>query len=81
MVSLIARTRLSELPGCESAPKGDPTSDRPQLLDTLKKILFRVGSRSAPIGTYTSGVLGDDFSNLLLSWPGSRFGAVSQVIT
>jgi len=38
-------------PLCESAPKRDPTSDRPQLVDTLKEILLRVGSRSAPIGT------------------------------
>src|SRR5262249_4059648 len=30
---------------------GDPTSDRPQLVDTSKEILFRVGSRSAPSGT------------------------------
>ena len=40
-----------EVVSCESAPKRDPTSDRPQLLATLKEILFRVGSRSAPIGT------------------------------
>ena len=63
---------------CESAPKRDSTSDRPQLLDTLKEFLFRVGPRSAPIGTPTSGVLADDFSDLLLFWPGSRFGADSQ---
>jgi hypothetical protein len=29
---------------CESTPKRDPTSDRRQLLDTLKEFLFRVGS-------------------------------------
>src|SRR6516164_6034902 len=64
---------------CESAPKRDSTSDRPQLLDTLKEFLFRVGPRSAPIGTPTSGVLAGDFSDLLLFWPGSRFGADSQI--
>ena len=37
-----------------------------------------MGSRSAPIGTPTSGVLTDDFNDLLLFWPGSRFGADSQ---
>jgi hypothetical protein len=63
---------------CESAPKRDPTSDRPQLLDTLKEILFRVGSRSALIGTSTPGVLSGNFSRLLLFRPGSRFGADSQ---
>ena len=63
---------------CESVPKWDPTSDRPQLLDTLKEFLFRVGPRSAPIGTPTSGVLAGDFSDLLLFWPGSRFGADSH---
>jgi hypothetical protein len=57
---------------------GTPPSDRPQLLDTLKEFLFRVGPRSAPIGTPTSGVLADDFSDLLLFWPGSRFGADSH---
>jgi hypothetical protein len=51
---------------CESAPKRDPTSDRPQLLGTLKEILFRVGSRSAPIRTPTSGVLSGEISDLLL---------------
>jgi len=63
---------------CESAPKRTPTSDRTQLLDTLKEFLFQVGSRSAPIGTPTSDVLADDFSDLLLFWPGSRFGADSH---
>jgi len=29
---------------CESAPRPDPTSDRSQLIDILKEILFRVGS-------------------------------------
>ena len=38
-----------------------------------------MGSRSAPIGTPTSGVLSGDFSDLLLFWPASRFGADSQV--
>ena len=50
---------------CESAPKRDPSSDSPQLLDTTKEFLFRLGSRSVPIGTLTSGVLADDFSDLL----------------
>ena len=59
-------------------PKRDPSSDRLQLLGTLKKLLFRLGSRSAPIGTPTSGVLAIDFSDLLLFWPGSRFGADSH---
>jgi hypothetical protein len=63
---------------CESASKRDPTRDRPQHLDTTKEILFRVGSRSAPIGTPTSGVLANDLSDLLLFWPGSRFGADSH---
>jgi hypothetical protein len=40
----------------ESAPKRDPTSDRPQLIDTTKLILFRAGFRSAPIGTPHPGV-------------------------
>jgi hypothetical protein len=56
---------VAAISACESAPKRDPTSDRPQLLDTLKEFLFRVGSRSVPIGTLTSGVLADDFSDLL----------------
>jgi hypothetical protein len=47
--------------------------------DTGNRIPFRVGSRSAPIGTPVSGVLADDFSDLRLFWPGSRFGADSQV--
>ena len=64
--------------GCESAPKWDPTSDRPQLLDTLKEILFRVGSDRRRSGPPTSGVFADDFSDLLLFWPGSRFGADSH---
>jgi hypothetical protein len=41
----------------------------------LKEILLSGGVRSAPIGIPTSGVLADDFSDLLLFWPGSRFGA------
>jgi hypothetical protein len=36
---------------CEAAPKRDPTSDRPQLLDSTMEILFLVRSRSAPIET------------------------------
>ena len=72
------RTDRLAHPGCESAPKPDPTSGRPQLLGILKEILFRVGSRSAPIGTPTSGVLADDFSDLVLFWPGSRFGSDLQ---
>ena len=51
---------------CETAPKRDPTWDRAQPLDALTETLFRVGSRSAPIGTPTSGALADDFSDLLL---------------
>src|SRR5215471_2841364 len=46
---------------------------------TPPEFLFRVGPRSAPIETPTSGVLADDFSDLLLFWPGSRFGADSQI--
>src|SRR5262249_21388041 len=46
-----AQAVASEAQGCESAPKQDSTSDSPQLLDTLKDILFRMGSRSAPIRT------------------------------
>src|SRR4051812_24975765 len=42
--------RPSRAPDCEPAPKRDPTSDL-QLVDGLKEISFRVGSRSAPIGT------------------------------
>jgi len=60
-VMAIAMTDL-----CESAPKRDPASDGPQLLDTLKEILFRVG---VPIGADrdpTFGVLSGDFSDLLL---------------
>src|ERR1700758_5407952 len=82
LASVISRARAwndSLVTRCESTTKRDPTSDTPQLLDTLKGILFRVGSRSAPIGTPTSGVLADDFSDLLLFWPGSRFGADSQL--
>src|SRR5690348_8790357 len=43
--------RGASAPKCESAPKQDATSDTPQLLNTFTEILFRVGSRSAPIGT------------------------------
>src|ERR1700758_4628281 len=82
LASVISRARAwndSLVTRCESTTKRDPTSDTPQLLDTLKEILFRVGSRSAPIGTTTSGVLSGDFSDLLLFWPESRFGADSHL--
>ena len=58
-----SRNACSASSPCEPAPKPDLTSDRPQLLDILKEISFWVGSRSVPIGTPTSGVLADDFSN------------------
>jgi hypothetical protein len=41
--------QAAALKKCESAPKRVPTSDGPQLLDTLNEILFRVGYRSAPM--------------------------------
>src|SRR5262249_53039555 len=73
-----AARRSSPPASCGSAPKRDPTSDRPQLLNTLKEILFRVGRRSGylPFGVFTG-----DFSDLLLLWPGSRFGADSHVVS
>ena len=73
-----AARRSSPPASCGSAPKRDPTSDRPQLVDTLKEILFRVGRRS---GYLTFGVFAGDFSDLLLLWPGSRFGADSHVVS
>ena len=59
------------VPPPSSSPASAPARWSPHFL-------FRVGPRSAPIGTPTSGVLADDFSDLLLFWPGSRFGADSQ---
>jgi len=54
-----------------------PRLTRPQTraVDTWGRFLFRVGSRSAPIETPTSGVFSGDFSYLLQFWPGSQFGA------
>jgi len=75
------KANISKLPfKCESESNRDPTRDRPQHLDTTNEILFRVGSRSASIGTPTSDVLADDLSDLLLFWPGSRFGADSHAL-
>src|SRR6516162_6787462 len=63
---------------CGSAPKRDPTSDRPQLVEILKEIFVRVGSRSAPIRTPYVWCFSSDFSYLLQFWPGSRFSADSH---
>jgi hypothetical protein len=54
---------------CESATKRDPTSDRPQLLDTLKEILFRVGSRSAPVALATSSTVAPSAKRSLVQEP------------
>jgi hypothetical protein len=74
------RGHVDGLPGsrCESAPKRDPTSDRPQLLDLSSRFCFRRGPDRRRSGPRTSGVFADDFIDLLLFWPGSRFGADSQ---
>jgi len=63
--------KAAPVPPPSSSPASAPARWSPHFL-------FRVGPRSAPIGTPTSGVLADDFSDLLLFWPGSRFGADSQ---
>ena len=65
-------------PLCESAPKRDPTSDRPQLVDTLKEIFVLGGvPMSADRDPHVWCVL-RRFQLLAAVWPGSCFGADSQ---
>ena len=56
--------------GINQHRSGDPTSDRPLLVDTLKEIFV-----GCPDVDPTPGIFYSDFSYLLQFWSGSRFGA------
>ena len=64
--------------GCESGLKRDPTSDRPQLVDTLKEIFISGGVPIDADREPTPGVFSRDLSYLVQFRLGSRFGADSQ---
>jgi hypothetical protein len=71
--------RASDGGECESAPKRDPTRIGLNSLIYRRKIYFGWGPDRRRSGPPTSSVFPDDFSDLLQFWPGSRFGANSQI--
>src|SRR5262249_17916346 len=73
-----ARRSSSPPASCGSAPKRDPTSDRPQLLDTLKELLFPVARASVSL---LLGFSPGFFSGWVVIWPGPRLGAASHVVS